>query len=126
MSDLKTLKEVCSLINVSRRVIQGYENKGLIHTDLKDKYGHLLYDNKAVERIICIRFYQKMGFELKEIAEFINYKDSEIEKILNDRLNVLKNEHIKRNNELQLIESIIRNNEKNNIDKYLEVINGRK
>lgn len=126
MSDFKTLKEVCSLINVSRRVIQGYENKGLIHTDLKDKYGHLLYDSKAVERIICIRFYQKMGFELKEIAEFINYKDSEIEKILNDRLNVLKNEQIKRNNELQLIESIIRNNEENNIDKYLEVINGRK
>lgn len=126
MSDLKTLKEVCSLINVSRRVIQGYENKGLIHTDLKDKYGHLLYDSKAVERIICIRFYQKMGFELKEIAEFINYKDSEIEKILNDRLNVLKNEQIKRNNELQLIENIIRNNEENNIDKYLEVIIGRK
>lgn len=126
MSDLKTLKEVCSLINVSRRVIQGYENKGLIHTDLKDKYGHLLYDSKAVEKIICIRFYQRMGFELKEIAEFINYKDSEIEKILNDRLNVLKNEQIKRNKELQLIESIIRNNEENNIDKYLEVIIGRK
>lgn len=126
MSDLKTLKEVCNLINISRRVIQGYENKGLIHTDLKDKYGHLLYDSKAVERIIRIRFYQKMGFELKEIAEFINYKDSEIEKILNDRLNILKNEQIKRNNELQLIENIIRNNEENNIDKYLEVIIGRK
>lgn len=126
MSDFKTLKEVCSLINVSRRVIQGYENKGLIHTDHKDKYGHLLYDSKAVEKIICVRFYQKMGFELKEIAEFINYKDSEIEKILNNRLNDLKNEHTERSKELQLIENIINNHEENNIDKYLEVINGRK
>lgn len=126
MNDYKTLKEVCNLINVSRRVIQGYEKQGLIHTNLKDKYGHLLYDKETIEKIIHIRFYQKMNFELKEIAEFINYNDSKKKQILNNQLEILKNEQVKRNNELKLIESLIKNNEKNNIEKYLEVIKGRK
>ena len=38
MKDFKTLKEVCELLNVTRRIVQGYEKKGLVHTDYKDKF----------------------------------------------------------------------------------------
>ena len=42
-----------------------------------------------------------MNFEIKEIAKFINYKDSQKKQILNNQLEILKNEQVKRNNELK-------------------------
>lgn len=122
MKDFKTLKEVCELLNVTRRIVQGYEKKGLVHTDYKDKYGHLLYDEETVKRIALIRFYQKMGFELKEIVNFIELPDKDIKNILIDKLNDLKIEHENNHKRLILIEELISNFHEDNIDKYLEVI----
>ncbi len=51
MSKSKTLSELCSTLQVSRRAIQGYEKTGLVAASGKYKYGHLLYDAEAVERI---------------------------------------------------------------------------
>jgi len=122
MKDFKTLKEVCELLNVTRRIVQGYEKKGLVHTDYKDKYGHLLYDEEAVKRIALIRFYQKMGFELKEIVDFIDLPDKEIKNILINKLNELKIEQENNNKKLILIEETINSFHKDNIDKYLKII----
>lgn len=46
-----TLREICETLEVSRRAIQGYENAGLVKATGRNKYGHLLYDDKAKERI---------------------------------------------------------------------------
>lgn len=51
MNEEKTLKEVCSALNVSRRVIQGYEEAGLVKAVGKNKYRRLLYDYVGQERI---------------------------------------------------------------------------
>ena len=47
MKETKTLSEVCSVLEVSRRAVQGYENAGLVSATGKNKYGHLLYDEEA-------------------------------------------------------------------------------
>ena len=114
MSEFLTLKEVCKLLNVSRRVIQGYEKKNLIHTDHKDKYGHLLYDEETVNKIVHIRFYQLMNYQLNEIALFINKPSEEIETILKEKLKLLKIELQRKENNLKNIEHIINNFNKNN------------
>lgn len=63
----KTLKEVCELVGVTRRAIQGYEDAGLVVSTGRNKYGHLLYDESAVEKIKEIKLYQDFGFSIKEI-----------------------------------------------------------
>lgn len=63
----KTLKEVCELVGVTRRAIQGYVDAGLVVSTGRNKYGHLLYDESAVEKIKEIKLYQDFGFSIKEI-----------------------------------------------------------
>jgi len=63
-----TLREVCIKLNISRRTIQGYQQKGLIQPDSKNKYGHLLFSTATLKRIAIIRFYQRIGFSLEDIV----------------------------------------------------------
>lgn len=63
----KTLRQVCAELNISRRTVQGYEKMSLVAPAGRNKYGHLLYDESGEKRIQTIRFYQQMGFSLKEI-----------------------------------------------------------
>ena len=76
-----TLKELCDYTRVTRRTIQGYEEKGLLKSASKNKMGHLLYDSESIEQVNLIRFYQSIGFSLKEIKQFENM-DSDEEKIV--------------------------------------------
>lgn len=60
MSSSKTLRELCDELKVTRRVIQGYEKAGLVSATDKNKYGYLLYDEQAQERIVRIRLFQAL------------------------------------------------------------------
>ena len=69
---MKTLKEICLELGVSRRAIQGYEEAGLVKATGKNKYGYLLQNQRAQERIKQIKFFQDLGFSIKEIAGLID------------------------------------------------------
>ena len=51
MENCKTLNEIDKELGVTRRAIQGYEQAGLVMRCGSNKYGHLLYDEKAQEMI---------------------------------------------------------------------------
>ncbi|MBU5431714.1 MerR family transcriptional regulator [Intestinimonas sp. MSJ-38] len=68
----KTLRQVCTELKVSRRAVQGYEKAGLVAASGKNKYGYLLYGEPERERIRLVRFYQQLGFRLKEIKELLD------------------------------------------------------
>ena len=72
MQEMKTLHEVCDAIGVTRRAVQGYEKRGLVVPSGKNKYGYLLYDYRAQQRIALIKRYQRLGFKLKDIEELID------------------------------------------------------
>ena len=72
MDETKTLSEVCSVLEVSRRAVQGYENAGLVSATGKNKYGYLLYDEDAQRRIKQIKLLQQLGFRVKEIKDIID------------------------------------------------------
>ena len=72
MNMQQTLRQVCAQLKLSRRAIQGYEKVGLVAPSGRNKYGHLLYDETKVERIRLIRFYQQLGFRLKEIKSLLD------------------------------------------------------
>jgi len=87
--EAKTLREICAGTGVSRRTIQGYEKAGLVSASGKNKYGHLLYDQAAEERI---RFYQQIGFPVREISGIIDASIPVKRKALKNRIKALKRE----------------------------------
>ena len=90
--EAKTLREICACTGVSRRTIQGYEKAGLVSASGKNKYGHLLYDQAAEERIRNIRFYQQIGFPVREISGIIDASIPVKRKALKNRIKALKRE----------------------------------
>lgn len=86
----KTLKEVCTVINVSRRAVQGYEKAGLVSASGHNNRGYLLYDEDAQKRIENVKLYQEFGFSIKEIVEIIDAPDNILKEALTERLKKLK------------------------------------
>lgn len=89
----QTLRQVCAQLELSRRVIQGYENAGLVAPSGRNKYGHLLYDETEVEQIRLIRFYQQLGFQLKEIKSLLDAPTCEKKTALQIQIEKLERQH---------------------------------
>ena len=87
-----TLKEVCNHVGVTRRAVQGYEKAGLVRAIEKNKYGHLLYDEAAVERIQEIKQYQDFGFAVKEIKVLLGVSREEYLEMMEERLKGMRME----------------------------------
>ena len=85
MNQFKSLSEIRKELGISRKAIQGYEKHELISPCGRDKYGHLIYDNKTVERIIRIRFFQKLGFSVQEIKALGYRDDGQLKMALDDK-----------------------------------------
>ena len=86
------LREICETLEISRRALQGYEKAGLVSATGRNKYGHLLYDETAKLRIAKIKFYQQLGFSLKEISSIIDAPDIVVKGALEKQIEKLKNE----------------------------------
>ena len=79
-----SLVSICKEYGLSRRAIQGYEKAGLVGPTSKTNKGYLVYDEKAIHRILFIKYCQNIGFKVKQISEFINEPKEIIkEKIIN-------------------------------------------
>lgn len=102
--ELISLREMCELLNVSRRSIQCYEKAGLMKATSKNKYGHLLYDEKTVNRAEKIRFLQQLGFKLREVKEIIDASDDVMKESIRKRVEELEVEQSRLN---QLIQEAI-------------------
>lgn len=89
----QTLRQVCAELKVSRRAVQGYEKVGLVAPSGKNKYGHLLYGEPEQERIRLIRFYQQLGFQLKEIKSLLDAPDLIKKSALQAKVKKLEAEH---------------------------------
>lgn len=71
----KTSKEVSEIVGLSCRMIQELEKKDKSGKSLaekpkeKNKYGHLQYGEKEIERLWQLKFYKELGYERPEIEE---------------------------------------------------------
>lgn len=87
-----TLREVCDTYGVSRRAIQGYEKAKLVSATEKNERGYLLYNEDSQERIRRIKFFQQMGFSIKEIKELIDAPDTTLKSALQKQVKKLEEE----------------------------------
>ncbi len=92
MDNKLTLREMCSKLDVKRRAVQGYESAGLLLPSGKNKYGHLLYDENAQRRVERIKFYQDIGFSIKEINALIDAPPSLVKTALGRQIVHLREE----------------------------------
>ncbi len=102
-----TLKELCDYTRVTRRTIQGYEEKGLLESVGKNKMGHLLYEDDSIEQVNLIRFYQSIGFSLKEIKSFESMKLEDFKQLMRNKIITLESERILLDDKIRRIKTII-------------------
>ena len=115
------LREICETLDISRRALQGYEKAGLVSATGRNKYGHLLYDETAKLRIEKIKFYQQLGFSLKEISSLIDAPNIVVKEALEKQVEKLKNERTEKDKLIekanQMIAALV--NEKSNYNGNL-------
>ena len=87
-----TLREMCNVVGVSRRAVQGYESAGLVSAIGKNERGYLLYDKNAQEKIQKIKLFQEMGFSIKEIKELIDAPNAALKEALELRICKMQSE----------------------------------
>lgn len=104
-----TLREVCEIVGVSRRAIQGYEKAGLVKPSGKNNRGYLLYNEEKVQRISTIRMFQQFGFTVKEIGVIIDGEKEDIKKALEGKLIQLEEDTAAQQEIIQKIKKLIEN-----------------
>lgn len=87
---MKTLREVCEEVGVTRRTIQGYEKHCLVEASDRNKMGYLLYDYQAQETIKKIKLFQDMGFHLNEIKIIMNSSNEVRKELLEMKVEEMK------------------------------------
>lgn len=92
MGNLKTLREICNILEVTRRAVQGYEKAGLVAPSERNKYGYLLYNEIEQERIKKIKLYQQFGFKLKEIKDLIDAPEYVVKEAVERQVSKLRSE----------------------------------
>lgn len=107
-----TLKEVCKNLGVTRRAVQGYEKAGLVSSVGKNKYGYLLYDEAAIEKIRSIKMYQDFGFTIKEIKMLLTASDELYVRMMKERITAMKIELTMLERNIQIAENCIQETEK--------------
>lgn len=107
-----TLKEVCKNLGVTRRAVQGYEKAGLVSSVGKNKYGYLLYDEAAFEKIRSIKMYQDFGFTIKEIKMLLTASDELYVRMMKERITAMKIELTMLERNIQIAENCIQETEK--------------
>ena len=98
------LNEVIKQVNLSKRAIKFYEEKGLLKTK-RDSNGYRNYTDKDISLLKEISSYRKMGIGLSDIKEILNDK-SVLKQILIEK----KKEITISQNELEALEKFIGNN----------------
>ena len=108
-NDLMTLKEVCKETGVTRKIVQTYENYGLVKATTKNKYGYLLYGDAAVKKIKKIRLYQRFGYRLSEIAKLEYMTVDEQVMILKEKINNMYDNQSETAELIEMAEQLLEN-----------------
>lgn len=110
------LNEVIKQVDLSKRAIKFYEEKGLLKTK-RDSNGYRNYTDKDISLLKEISSYRKMGIGLSDIKEILNDK-SVLKQILIEK----KKEITISQNELEALEKFIENN---NIEELYDSVDYR-
>ena len=64
------IQEVSQQLNLSKKAIMIYEQKGLIHPQ-KDAHGYRVYQQKDIERLMQIKCLRQLNFSISQIKDIL-------------------------------------------------------
>lgn len=67
---MKTVKEVCELLKITRKTLFYYDRIGLLKPTIRQgSQHHKLYGDKALRELIIICIYRKAGYRIEDIRK---------------------------------------------------------
>lgn len=81
MDDMKSITEVCRLLDMTSRTVRYYEQCGLIKTARSSPTAPRSLDKENIERLRKIRFLRKLGLSIDEIKSVIDSDEAATEMI---------------------------------------------
>lgn len=101
MKKYKTVKEVCELTGLNRKLLFDYEKEGIIKpSDYRTRgyenqkgvtfNGHKLYDEVAVYKLQQVAIFRKLGLARSAIKEKMSSKEYDANKVLEEQIYMLK------------------------------------
>lgn len=87
---MKKLGEVCKIVGVTRRTLQEYDKMGLLSPTARNKAGHWMYDDAAIQTLMRIRVLVEAGYKRKQIKELLHGPTSELGKEMDKVVEVLE------------------------------------
>ncbi len=96
MAILKSLKEVSELVGLSRRIIQEFEDKGVIKKPAKPEgYGKnssvkLMYDEKTINDLWRARFCKELGYTKRQTRAYFQQTGDDLHESLNEQITKLE------------------------------------
>ena len=124
MRKIKTINEVCKMLDTTSRTIRYYEQLGLIKTVRQSNTAPRRLDEENIERLRRIRFLRKLGIGLDEIGGVIDSdeKAAELIKLKKAALVAEINELVDRANLLtEVIAAVEQGENINETDKRLNM-----
>lgn len=95
MANLSTVKEVCDLTGLNRKLLYDYKEEkivvpsGYANAGFDDQDGYKLYDEAAVLKLQQIAIFRKLGMKRSEIKEKMKDEDYDSNAILDEQLELL-------------------------------------
>lgn len=71
------IQQVSQQLNLSKKAIMLYEQKGLIQPQ-KDQYGYRVYQHKDIERLIQIKCLRQLDFSISQIKDILFHHQYDI------------------------------------------------
>ena len=88
---MKTVTKVADIVGLSVRMIQEYEKYGVATKPAeRNKYGYLMYDAAAIDRLWQIRFYKELGYDKKAIKAVFDDPDYDFSAALDAQVKQLE------------------------------------
>ena len=85
---MKTVTKAADIVGLTVRMIQEYEKYGVaIKPTERNKYGYLMYDDDAIDRLWQIRFYRELGYDKKAIKAVFDDPCNGVQREHNKKLN---------------------------------------
>ena len=110
MSKLYSSGEVASILGVTVRTIQHYDNKDLVSPSQFSEGGRRLYSEEDVKKLKVVCYLRNLGFSISALKDLIKEENSPkvITLLLNQQLNELKAEQKSNQEKIEELEDLVK------------------
>ena len=88
---MKKIKDVSRITGLSKRTLQYYDDLGLVKAE-RTRENYRLYSDEDLRKLWEILVYKEMGFQLREIAEMLDWDETAVRQCLENRLRAIEAE----------------------------------